>query len=157
MTDKITLEVDQDGLTGKLQLSINERDEKGTGWGYRLHGPKFNGSGKNLLEHDLTQADADEIRKYLDKAFEPPKIWSRETVGSWSEAYATRQLAMDSLAKDFLKEYSGDQITWRRAVGSEDVPWEDAELEMYVDGEAAECRVVSGRIITSAPTVAKED
>jgi hypothetical protein len=69
MTDKITLDVCKDGLTGKLQLSINKLDENGTGGGYRLAGPKFNGSSKPLLETELDQRDADEIRAYLDAVF----------------------------------------------------------------------------------------
>jgi hypothetical protein len=69
MTDKITLEVCKDGLTGKPQLSINKVDENGVGGGYRLAGPKFNGSSKLLLQTELDQRDADEIRAYLDAVF----------------------------------------------------------------------------------------
>lgn len=63
------LSVSKDGWTGGIQLSIC--DESGSG--FRIHGPKFNGSGKNLVDHKLTQRDADEIRRYLDRAF-PPNI-----------------------------------------------------------------------------------
>lgn len=60
----LTLEVFKDGWTDGLQLCIG--DDTG---GYRLHGPKFNGSGTRLLTHVLTQRDADEIRLHLDRAF----------------------------------------------------------------------------------------
>jgi hypothetical protein len=71
MPDKVTLDVTRDGWTGKLQLSINRRDENGTGYGYRIAGPKFNGSGRTLLVRVLDEDDAREIRSYLDAAFPP--------------------------------------------------------------------------------------
>jgi hypothetical protein len=69
MPEKITLEVCKDGWTGGLQLSINKVDEEGRGGGYRLAGPKFNGSSKLLLQTALDQRDADEIRAHLDAVF----------------------------------------------------------------------------------------
>lgn len=63
MTDKaVTITVDQDGLTGQLQLSITDGET-----GFRLAGPKYIGSSENLLTAALDQRDADEIRTYLDK------------------------------------------------------------------------------------------
>lgn len=38
----------------------------GCGDGYRIAGPKFNGTGEVLLSKTLTGRDADEIRAYLD-------------------------------------------------------------------------------------------
>src|SRR5262245_27779068 len=67
----ITLEVGRDGWTGGLQLSINKRDESGAGTGYRIKGPKFNGSGETLLTAKLDARDAREIRDYLKKI--PPE------------------------------------------------------------------------------------
>lgn len=58
------LSIYKDGLTGGIQLSIGDKNG-----GYRIAGPKFNGSGKPLLEHRLTERDAKEIRYYLDCAF----------------------------------------------------------------------------------------
>ena len=55
-----------------LQLSINQTDENGTGDGYRLAGPKFNGSGEVLLTRHLDDRDAAEIRRYLDAVFPMP-------------------------------------------------------------------------------------
>jgi len=57
---KVTLEVARDA-TGRLQLSINLKGS----FGYRIAGPKFDGSSKTLLEHELTTRDAAEIRDYL--------------------------------------------------------------------------------------------
>ncbi|MFD8577210.1 hypothetical protein ACFV1H_17995 [Streptomyces virginiae] len=73
MTDpkptRIVLDVDRDGWTNGLQLNIAELDENNSGWGYRLAGPKYNGSSKNLLRVELDERAAAEIRKMLDKGF----------------------------------------------------------------------------------------
>ena len=69
MTDRLTIEVHRDGLTGKLQLAIHQTDENGAGNGYRLAGPKFNGTGETVLTATLDADDAAEIRRYLDAAF----------------------------------------------------------------------------------------
>lgn len=68
-SDRLTLEVSRDGWTGRLQLSINQLDSDGCGHGYRLAGPKFNGSGEKLLTRTLDERDAEEIRTYLDHVF----------------------------------------------------------------------------------------
>lgn len=57
----------KDGWTGGLQLAI----EDSTGSGFRIAGPKFNGSGKALQKHEISERDAKEIRSYLDHAFPP--------------------------------------------------------------------------------------
>lgn len=69
MAGKITLDVTRDGWTGRLQLSISLTDENGAGHGYRLAGPKFNGSGRVALSRTLDERDAAEIRRYLDAVF----------------------------------------------------------------------------------------
>lgn len=56
--------IDRDGWTGGLQISI---DSDGTGC--RITGPKYNGSSVSMKKHKLTERDAQEIRRYLDKAF----------------------------------------------------------------------------------------
>lgn len=66
---RIVMDVDRDGWTKGLQLNIAEIDEDGSGWGYRLAGPKYNGSSENLLRVELKERDAREIRQMLDKAF----------------------------------------------------------------------------------------
>ncbi|KUH38422.1 MULTISPECIES: hypothetical protein [Streptomyces] len=71
MTDptRVVIDVDRDGWTKRLQLNISQLDQDGHGWGYRLAGPKYNGSSQRLLRCELTARDAAEIRKALDEAF----------------------------------------------------------------------------------------
>lgn len=69
MADKLVMEVSKDGWTKGLQLSISYLDENSRGHGYRIAGPKFNGSSVTLLKTELTERDAAEIRGYLDAAF----------------------------------------------------------------------------------------
>jgi hypothetical protein len=57
--------VEQDGWTRGIQLSITDQ----SGSGFRIAGPKFNGSSKALVTHQITERDANEIRQYLDQAF----------------------------------------------------------------------------------------
>jgi hypothetical protein len=72
MGDRLVLQVSRDGHTDRLQLAISKLDENGAGNGYRLAGPKFNGSGKTLLSRTLDEDDAAEIRRYLDAVFPLP-------------------------------------------------------------------------------------
>lgn len=74
MSERLVIDIDRDGWTRGLQLNISRLDEDGdgTGWGYRLHGPKYNGSSTNLLRHELTERDAAEIRAMLDAVFPLP-------------------------------------------------------------------------------------
>lgn len=66
---RLVMDVDRDGWTKGIQLNIAELDENNSGWGYRLAGPKYNGSSKNLLRVELDERDAGEIRKMLDAVF----------------------------------------------------------------------------------------
>lgn len=59
----IKIEVYQDGWTKGFQLCIG--DENG---GYRIAGPKFNGSGKLLLSKTLDERDKKEILSYIGVA-----------------------------------------------------------------------------------------
>ena len=67
----IMLTVSEDGITNRLQLAIRRVDKNGAGTGYRLAGPKFNGTGTTLIAHVLTADDAAEIRQHLNMAFPP--------------------------------------------------------------------------------------
>lgn len=58
----------QDGWTGRIQIDIGKIHEDGSGSGYRLAGPKFNGSGSRVASVKLGRREIDEIRKYLDVA-----------------------------------------------------------------------------------------
>lgn len=60
----LRIDVDKDGLTGMMQMSIS--DDLG---GYRLAGPTYNGSGRNVFSARINEHAAAEIRKYLDKHF----------------------------------------------------------------------------------------
>lgn len=64
-TPKVQLQVDRDGWTGDIQLNIGNPQ----GGGYRIAGPKYNGSSENILTVTLTERDAKEIRAYLDASF----------------------------------------------------------------------------------------
>lgn len=57
------MEIYRDGWTGALQLSIG--DDHG---GYRLIGPKFNGSSAVLASRVLDDRDIAELRRYCDQA-----------------------------------------------------------------------------------------
>ena len=65
--ERVTLELSKDGWTSGLQVSIQAYDGSGSGDGYRLIGPKFNGSSKLLKSVELTDRDAQEIRSYLQR------------------------------------------------------------------------------------------
>lgn len=69
----IFLKVSRDGWTDGVQLSIGD----GHG-GYRIAGPKFNGSSTTLLTRELTERDITEIRMYLDEAEKALKTLPQE-------------------------------------------------------------------------------
>ncbi|MEV5129256.1 hypothetical protein AB0K87_01835 [Streptomyces sp. NPDC053705] len=80
MNTRIVFDVDRDGWTKNLQLNIVTLDENDHGMGFRLAGPKYNGSSTNLLRAELDDRDAAEIRAALDKAFPLPPSSSRAEV-----------------------------------------------------------------------------
>jgi hypothetical protein len=58
---KVYLTVDKRNVDGAVQVSIgNDRI------GYRIAGPKYDGSGKQLLKKELTASERDEIRSWLE-------------------------------------------------------------------------------------------
>jgi hypothetical protein len=60
---KVYLTVDKRTCDGAIQISIgNDR------MGYRIAGPKYDGSGKTLLKKELSERDREEIRSWLDGA-----------------------------------------------------------------------------------------
>ena len=64
MTGTVCIMVERDGWTKGLQLSIGDDDG-----GFRLAGPKFNGSSEPVLTYKLTSArDLDEIESYCRQA-----------------------------------------------------------------------------------------
>lgn len=52
-----------DETHGAIQLAINDHDI-----GYRICGPKYDGSGHTIKTHELTVRDIEEIQDYLDIA-----------------------------------------------------------------------------------------
>lgn len=73
----VTISVERDGWTGALQLSVN--DESG---GFRLCGPKFNGSSTPVLIWIADERGADALRRYLDAAFPPRRALSQAEGGA---------------------------------------------------------------------------
>ncbi|PAX90145.1 hypothetical protein CLM85_06345 [Streptomyces albidoflavus] len=71
---RIKLEVDRDGWTSNLQVNLAQVDDNDSGWGYRLAGPKYNGSSRNLLSRTLDERDAQEIRDALNAVFPDERI-----------------------------------------------------------------------------------
>jgi hypothetical protein len=65
MNKTVTLSVDQRARDGALQLAINVEDADGGSIGYRIAGPKYDGSGKTLLRHVITEADKAAIMSAL--------------------------------------------------------------------------------------------
>jgi hypothetical protein len=63
MTSGVFISIDQDGWTKGIQLSIGTEDH-----GYRIAGPKFNGSSKTLKKHALDARDIAEIESYIKVA-----------------------------------------------------------------------------------------
>lgn len=59
------ISVDRRGYDGALQISIGTEDEDGSSIGYRIAGPKYDGHGKTLLKHFITERDVFEIKEYL--------------------------------------------------------------------------------------------
>lgn len=71
---KVILCVDKDGWTGGIQTSIDIADDKDGGIGYRISGPKYNGSSKSLAKVVLSQRDAEQIRQYIDMVYPRERV-----------------------------------------------------------------------------------
>ena len=83
-------------------MSINQLAGDGTGHGYRLAGPKFNGTGETLLERPLDERDAAEIRRYLDAMFPHPAAAYTLTVPlSGTDEAVTDSVALMSALEDY--------------------------------------------------------
>jgi len=126
MNERIVIDVDRDGWTKGLQLNIAQLDETNTGTGYRLAGPKYNGSSKNLLRCELDARDANEVRKCLDAVF-PQKDQPAPVLTDAERQFLT-----------FALELAADQMLSR---GDEfDAADEDAltALRRMADGAAPE-------------------
>lgn len=105
MSERIVIDVDRDGWTKGLQLNIAKLDESDGGWGYRLKGPKYNGSSKNLLRCELDERDAAELRKLLDAVF--PQQTAEPSLSDEQRQFLTFALG---LAADVMAS-RGDEFT----------------------------------------------
>jgi hypothetical protein len=148
MPNRIVIDVDRDEWTGKLQLSINQLNETGVGHGYRLAGPKFNGSGKNLLTRELDERDVSEIRGYLDAVFPlpPAPVWNFTDGEDWrpdGDPFATRVLAQLAAEIDYTNR-TGETGTFTWADSTE----EQGAVDMYLDGIPTEWRVWRIKVTT---------
>ncbi len=61
--DGTTPSISPTGGDGALQLAIND-----VNGGFRLAGPKYDGSGKTVLKHSLSLRDIEELEDYLARA-----------------------------------------------------------------------------------------
>lgn len=64
----ITFEISRE--RGGLQLSVNEVDERGSGGGYRIFGPKFSGTSTVLRSYVVDERDAREVIRYMQRVLD---------------------------------------------------------------------------------------
>lgn len=71
--ETVRLNVWRDGATGEIQVDISQTDEHGSGHGYRLLGPKLNGSSEKLASAKLSARDARNLVHYVAPILELDK------------------------------------------------------------------------------------
>lgn len=75
MTDKLTIAAYRCNANGGTQVTIEQTNDEGQGWGRRLAGPKhYNLGTQTLVKADLDADDAREIRRMLDEVFPDPEV-----------------------------------------------------------------------------------
>jgi hypothetical protein len=79
MAKRTYISVDRRECDGGLQISIGSEDEDGGGTGYRIAGPKYDGRGKTLLKHYVTERDVREIEGYLRPERKPKLSYDKAT------------------------------------------------------------------------------
>jgi hypothetical protein len=57
----VYISVDKRNVDGWYQMSIDD----GSGVGYRLYGPKYDGAGRNIIRYKLTEKDKAEFLALL--------------------------------------------------------------------------------------------
>lgn len=62
------ISVDRRDVDGAIQISIGDGSI-----GYRIAGPKYDGSGRTLLRKELSDDDVVEIRRYLHRRNKKPR------------------------------------------------------------------------------------
>lgn len=119
-TKRIVMDVSRDGWTKGIQLGISELDEDGGGHGFRIAGPKYNGSQDRLLEVELTRRDADEIRGYLDAKFPSAEL---DAVRAGLKAIRSLHLCVDSGPEsDGYCNQCGDDWPCRTVLALDSIP-----------------------------------
>lgn len=95
----LSISVHRTNAERALQLNLSQTDPDGSGFGYRLAGPKhYNMGTEELLSADLDERDAAEIRRMLNAAFPADVTVSELRAGTDAEPdhvarYATEQAA----------------------------------------------------------------
>ena len=74
---KTYISIDKRAVDGALQISIGEEDENGSSHGYRIAGPKYDGFGKTLLKHYISERDIEEIKYYLEPSKRPKLTYDK--------------------------------------------------------------------------------
>lgn len=97
---RIVMDVSRDGWTKGIQLGISELDVNGGGHGYRIAGPKYNGSQERLLECELTRRDADEIRQFLDVKFPQETVSQASGLRIAAAAILAEQDRLEAVEKE---------------------------------------------------------
>jgi GTP cyclohydrolase I len=73
MSERVYFSIDR--CHGSYQLSINiEDDDGGGGHGYRIAGPKYDGTSGRLLKHYVTERDRSELHAYIDPIVEASEM-----------------------------------------------------------------------------------
>jgi hypothetical protein len=126
----LTISVHRTNAERALQLNLSQTDADGSGYGYRLAGPKhYNLGTTELLSSDLNERDAAEIRRMLDGAFPQPTVVYELRTGPDEDArpdvvaqYATALAAMEHGEAQYrAKHGTGDTLEWP-SVGTDDAP-----------------------------------
>lgn len=77
MAKRPFISVDRRECDGALQIAIAIEDDDGSSHGYRIAGPKYDGRGKTLLKHYISERDVSEIRSYLASGTKPKLIYNK--------------------------------------------------------------------------------
>lgn len=160
MTDRIELHVDRDGWTKGLQVNLVQLAETNHGMGYRLAGPKYNGSSRNLLTARLDERDAREIRQQLDAVFPQAQVIYRAShesivMGLYATAAAAREHCEDVARRERPVSVADLRLFWREDEDTVNQP-EDGEAEL-IDGTAPHASRPTGYVVTPLTAAAEYD
>lgn len=118
MTDKLTVNAYRCNINGGTQVTIEQTNEEGRGWGRRLAGPKhYNQGTTTLASNGLDADDAREIRGMLAAVF-PVTVYALRCGtpgdGSFRGLYANQDAAKAHGVAEYTQGYTAsDELTWR--------------------------------------------